>query len=593
MNPYEFADKYLYPFKTKGDEIVPKLCPICEGGSHRDNGTFALNIEKLTYNCRRGSCNATGTFSQLCKEYGEESDDLKEWKTNYIPRPKVYVKPKVHAKNLNDKVYDYFAARGIGKETLTTMKVGIDSNGTIMFPYFEDGELVLVKYRTLDKKMWRTTDSKPVFWGIDRIDVDKPCWIVEGEIDQLTLIECGINNVISVPSGSNDLECISHAWDKLEQIKRFNIWNDQDKCGIEMRDELIKRLGDDRCYYVESSNKDANELLQVGGKSAVLNQMKELKRKPIENVERVAEVEEYDPNYPAIKTGIYGIDTAVSGLPLGHITIVSGKRGGGKSTVLSTFIAASISQGFGAWAFSGELQAGLFRYWCELVMAGKNNILTKQEYGESAKHYISKENKEAMRKWYYDSFFVYKSKDVVRPDVLLKSMKDTYKRYGTKLYVIDNIMMISFGNGGEKEKLDKQSNFVDDCNRFAQDYNVHVIIVQHPIKTKERITVDDIKGTGDITNRAGLTFLMHKVSDAEKEEGETADAIIEIGKNRLNGKELDIGVKFCEASKRMYGTKDDPNKEYGWEVYKPKTTTVKYYNGVEQTFENGELNPPW
>lgn len=565
MNPVEFAEKYLYPHKFKGNEIVPFLCPFCNGGDHRDRGTFALNIEKLTYNCRRGNCGVKGTFSQLCKEYGEESDDLKEWKAIYIPKPKIYKKPEVKAKKVTNAVIEYFKGRGISEATVKHWKIGCNETNAIMFPYFEHGELVLVKYRTLDKKNWRTVDSKPVFWGIDNVDTDKPLWITEGEIDALTLYECGITNVVSVPSGSQDLECVTHAWDVLEQCKQINIWNDQDAAGIEMRDELIRRFGDERTYFIVCECKDANELMQSKGKEAIIECSKHLHQKPIENVRRVAEVSEYDPDAPTIRTGIYGIDSVCGGLPLGHITIVSGKRGGGKSTLQNTFIANALDQDYGAWVFSGELQSSLFRYWVELTLAGKNNIKTIETPGSPPKYYVSKADKQHMRKWYYDRFFIYESKDIATPDKVLTAMKKSYKRYGTKLYVIDNIMMLSFGTGGEQEKLNKQSDFVDKCNKFAQDYNAHVVIVQHPVKTRERVTVDDIKGSGDITNRAGLTFIVHKITQSERDGGEVCDSIIEIGKNRINGKEVEAEIWFCQASKRMYGESDDVDRTYGWE----------------------------
>lgn len=586
MNPIEFSDKYLYPHKFKGNEIIPFVCPICSGGPHRDRGTFALNIEKLTYNCRRGSCGVSGTFSALCKEYGEESDDLKEWKAIYTPRPKVYKKPDVKSKKPTNGVLEYFKGRGISESTVKHWRVGVNDRDAIMFPYFENGELVLVKYRTLDKKNWRTVDSKPVFWGIDAVDTKKPLWIVEGEIDALTLYECGITNVVSVPSGSQDLECVTHAWETLEKFEKIIVWNDQDTPGKEMRDELIKRLGDDRTYYIETECKDANELFIKHGLNAVTECSKQLKRKPVENVKRVAEVEEYDPDTPAIKTNIYGIDKVIGGLPLGHATIVSGKRGGGKSTLQNTFIASSLEQDYGAWVFSGELQQGLFRYWVELTLAGRNNIVSKTSPDAPTKYFLSKPDRDTMRKWYFDKFFIYDSKDVPTPDLILKAMTKSFKRYGTRLFVIDNIMMLNFGNGGEREKLDKQSDFVDKCVKFAQNYNAHVVIVQHPIKTNERITVDDIKGSGDITNRASITLLVHKVSQAEKANGTECDTVIEIGKNRLNGKEVDIELNFCEISKRMHGASDNRDKKYGWELLKPP---VVKSNEIKQEFIQGVL----
>jgi hypothetical protein len=71
MNPIEFADKYLGEYKVRGSEIVPKYYPYCHGGQNRDKESFALNIDKLTFNCKRGSCGVSGTFSKLRSDFGE------------------------------------------------------------------------------------------------------------------------------------------------------------------------------------------------------------------------------------------------------------------------------------------------------------------------------------------------------------------------------------------------------------------------------------------------------------------------------------------------------------------------------------------
>ena len=62
MNEIEYARSFLGAFKVKADEIIPSLCPFCNGGDHQDKDTFALNFENHTYNCRRGSCGQKGHF---------------------------------------------------------------------------------------------------------------------------------------------------------------------------------------------------------------------------------------------------------------------------------------------------------------------------------------------------------------------------------------------------------------------------------------------------------------------------------------------------------------------------------------------------
>ena len=41
-----------------------------------------------------------------------------------------------------------------------------------------------------------------MLYNIDNIDKSQPLIFVEGEIDALTLLECGITNCVSVPTGA-------------------------------------------------------------------------------------------------------------------------------------------------------------------------------------------------------------------------------------------------------------------------------------------------------------------------------------------------------------------------------------------------------
>ena len=55
MNEIEFARAHLGDYKVQGAEIKPRLCPYCRGGQHGDKYTFALNMDKHTFVCLRGS----------------------------------------------------------------------------------------------------------------------------------------------------------------------------------------------------------------------------------------------------------------------------------------------------------------------------------------------------------------------------------------------------------------------------------------------------------------------------------------------------------------------------------------------------------
>ena len=77
------------------------------------------------------------------------------------------------------------------------------SSDAIGFPYFREGAIVSAKYRSLEAKDFtQEAGGAHDFFGIETVDITKPLIIVEGEMDCLSAIEAGIENVVSVPSGA-------------------------------------------------------------------------------------------------------------------------------------------------------------------------------------------------------------------------------------------------------------------------------------------------------------------------------------------------------------------------------------------------------
>ena len=73
----DFADSHFGEYTLKqsasGDKVIPKLCPICHGGSsNKDKNTFALFLDNGMFVCKRGSCGRHGRFEELVKELSGE-----------------------------------------------------------------------------------------------------------------------------------------------------------------------------------------------------------------------------------------------------------------------------------------------------------------------------------------------------------------------------------------------------------------------------------------------------------------------------------------------------------------------------------------
>jgi twinkle protein len=563
MTPEEFSSKYLYPFITKGPEIIAELCPFCHGGDRHDKKTFALNVEKKTYNCKRGSCGAAGTFGQLLEHFGEHKYETRQQVKHYkAPQTQIRPAPK--------PVEEYLIKRGFSKATWEKYGVGDDGNGNIAMPYYENGKIVMMKFREAragGKKGWREEDGKPVFWGMQFCNPADPLTIVEGEMDLLALVEAGIQNVISMPSGSQDLTCISLCWDWLQKFKRVVIWVDSDEPGQELQRNLIQKLGAWRCFVVNSEWKDANEVLLHEGKDAVFHIWDHAVEVPQAGLIRLADVKSFDYSTSIrVRSGLRGVDQVLGGFMMGQFTVWSGRRASGKSTLLGQVLLDAISQGFAVCAYSGELPSPIFRYWIDIQAAGPENIeLVYDQIKDSTVARVRPETVSAIREWYRERFFLYDNFGITTEASMFEVFEYAARRYDCKVFMIDNLMTTMLESGSESDYWRRQSLFVNRVAEFAQRLDVHVHLVAHPRKANGReLENDDVGGSGDITNRADNVMILNRLDEPRRIE-KGCDSILTVKKNRMNGKQnIDIALLFDGKSRRFYMQSDPIPKAYGW-----------------------------
>lgn len=201
---------------------------------------------------------------------------------------KQYRRPEFTPATPTEKLVNWFGRRGISKRVLERNKITTtERHGrrVIAFPYYREGQLVNVKYRTDDKQFSMEGECELVLYGMDDIDAEEPLIFVEGEIDKLSLEVAGYTNCVSVPNGAGtnlDLLAAAERW--LEGVKKF-IWaGDNDEAGRRLEGEAIRRLGPDKCYRVEWPDgcKDANEVLTKLGCDAMVNAIDHARAVPIE-----------------------------------------------------------------------------------------------------------------------------------------------------------------------------------------------------------------------------------------------------------------------------------------------------------------------
>ena len=593
ITPKELADKHLHEYKTSNGNIVSKYCPFCDGGQNNDKYTFGISVDNGAYNCFRGKCGAKGSFYDLCQHFNEdyEFDDDKYNKSNYTHKKKNYTKPKVETNNVSGKVENYLKKRGFSNETINHADIK-EKDGNIAFEYYQDGELVLIKYRNLrkgaKKKYWQEGGGKPVLWHIDKCTTDKPLIITEGEFDAMSIIESGVKNVVSIPFGSQNFDWIEQCWDFLDEFDEIIIWADNDKAGKKMRKEAVSRLGKWRCSVVNSDYKDANVHLYKEDKESVKEAVNNADEVELDRVINMANVKPMDlAKIKASKSYLGKLNKLLGGYMMGYISVWTGANASGKSTYLGLEMLESIDNGYGAGVYSGELREDLFQYWINLQAAGPENFRFKlHEIKQEEVPYVEKEVRKKITNWYDKQFFYYDITDTSNPDKILDTFENLYRRYGVKQFFIDNLMTIEYG-GSKSEYYHRQSEFVTRCKNFASRLNVHIHIVAHPKKPKkgERITKEDIAGLYEITNKADNVMVVHRIDEDNKkhfqenirehleeinEEGDKYKSInaIDVLKSRIYGwQKVTIPLGFETATKRFYSfdNEDKQFKKYGWE----------------------------
>ncbi len=570
IKPSEFADKYFREYKVKGEEIVPTYCPYCEGGRSRDKETAAMNIETGAFNCKRGSCGQAVSFNQMCRDFGET---VKTHDRNFEigkRKQKTYVAPKTEITPAQAKVEEYLSQRGFSKKTWEARKVG-EAKGNIVFPYYENGELVLLKFRKPEKyngegqKAWREKGGKPVFWGMDDCNPSKPLVITEGEYDALALTEAGVPNVVSVPSGSEDLECVTNCWDWLQKFDKVVIWPDNDEPGQKMARELINKLSPWRCWIVKVDHKDANEMLFKEGKIATRDAVTDAQEVPIVGLTRLADVQAFDvESMVRVPSSLEIINKEVGGYALGFLSVWTGESGSGKSTFLGQELLKAVQEGFSVCAYSGELPGALFRYWVDLQAIGPDESYWTKYYDPIKKADVYKPTKEAVagvHRWYYDNFFICDSFGSISDSNLLELFDYANRRYNCKVFLADNLMTMNF-TSSDRDYYRQQGQIVGKLKDFAYNRNVHVHLVAHPRKNDGRLSKDDIAGSKEITNRPDNVFGIYRC----KEEDETHyQGFLDIFKNRWSGHELkSTGLNYDFKTKRIYQPSGGCDWDYGW-----------------------------
>jgi len=494
------------------------MCPSCSDGrkSKRDK-CLSVNAQKGVANCH--NCGDNFVIRTENKAIGQEKE---------------YKLPEVKQLPVSEKVLEFFKSRGIESRVVEYFKItesmewmyegkentdkGIPAfregnTSCINFNYFDNKQLVNVKFRAKGKRFKMSQGAKLIFYNLDAIKNSDDCCIQEGEIDTMSAYQCSIFNCVSVPNGASKgnqrLEYLDNCIEHFLNKKKIIIATDGDEAGMMLRNELIRRLGREICWVIDYPDgcKDTNEVLLKLGADAVRKMYSEAYQLPIEGIVSGEDLENdiidiYENGYPkGVEVGYRDFDNHITWLE-GQLTLWTGIPGSGKSEFIDqVMVRLSARHGWRHAIFAPENEP---RYQASALISkfvGGEMIGTGQ---------ISEMKRDKGIQFVKDHFFFMKVDEIdVTIDGILALAKELIVKKGINLLLIDPYNYIEHKiPPGYTETL-YVSELLTKIVTFGKINNVAVFLVAHPTKIQKDkktgkysvATLYDISGSANFFNK--------------------------------------------------------------------------------------------
>ena len=183
--------------------------------------------------------------------------------------------------------------------------------------------------------------------------------------------------------------------------------------------------------------------MQVGGADFVIQLISDAKDVPVKSVVDYSDIEELDiSQMDGVKTGIKPLDNELLKIFYGTLTILSGRPGSGKTSIIDQTIAMTIDNGNPVFLFSKEMPERMSANWFNTIIAGRRNM-EERTTKDGRKFYIVPQNvQKKMQSFYNKKLLIYRDDEPNDVDSVLKSAEECVRKFGCKLIVLDNLMMI-------------------------------------------------------------------------------------------------------------------------------------------------------
>jgi len=480
-----------YVSSLRVDSHLRAQCPVCSPERRKHNLkelSIDLKGDRWVFHCHH--CQVSGAVPVQKKQ------------RIYVPEKVMSISPEIDF--LKPSHYNFLASRGISKEIADSAQLFSaekyfarlnKKTSAIGFPYYKGGKMIAAKYRSIESKDFtQDTGGANEFFGIDRIDVTQPVVIVEGEIDALTLMQCGISNVLSVPGGApmkvsdgkidasedKKFAFVWSAFELLQKIPSVIIATDTDAPGQALAEELARRIGKDKCKIAKFEYKDLNEAFLADGADKVKEIILGAEPYPVAGLSTASKFQERLNDLwgkgtgSGESTGYSNVDEIYT-VAQGQLTIVTGYPSSGKSNFVDQLmvnLARRSDWKFAICSFENQPEihiSRLMEIYKEKRFFDGNNRMTEGEKNEAFK-------------WVEDHFLFLDSEGAEPSSIesILERARVAVARTGIRGLVVDPYNYIeNKGGAAEHEFI---SAMLTRIQAFAKAYGVHIWFVAHPSK---------------------------------------------------------------------------------------------------------------
>ena len=404
--------------------------------------------------------------------------------------------------------------------------------------YDKNYDKVAQKLRFADKSFkWIGDTDKITLFGQNLWrDGGRTLVITEGEIDAMSVSLVNNNKypVVSIPSGTASAKkYIKREMEWISKFEKIILMMDNDIAGNKASLECASLLPVKKVFISKLQGKDANELLQAGKKTKIVDAIFEAKAFTPQGIIEGSETKELLLNDVYAETIPYhwnGLNEKLSGIRLGELNLLCAGSGAGKSQVCRE-IAYDLVKNKHKVGYIA-LEESVKRSIRGIVSVGLNKLMHIPEVRKN----IPEE--EILKEWnkIKDYICFYDHWGSASSDDLLNKIRYMVKGLDCKVIFLDHISIVISGlaEGDERRLID---NTMTQLRQLVEELNIAMFVVSH-LKRPEG------KGHEEGTH----TSLSHLRGSASL--GQLSDAVLGFERNQQS--ETEANVLTCRVLKNRF-----------------------------------------